>query len=187
MRLSSGRSGFRLIETLVVIGLSAVIGVSLLSSFVMGMKVWRRTASPDFVHRKAILGLEKLSRDLRSVYDYPDIGFTGGTTAVSFANIDKDRIWNVSYFYSSDDKCLYRTRLSLEAGNSTSEPKEEKIICSVEGASFSYSSFNNDTKVFDFLDGWNYALNGIPRAVKAEINLKDDKNVTKIITIPVAQ
>jgi len=181
------RSGFTLIETLVVIGLSAIIGVSLLSSFVMGMKVWKRTASPDFVHRKVILGLEKLSRDLRSVYDYPDIGFNGGSTELSFANIDKDKIWNVSYFYSEEDKCVYRTRVSLEAGNATSEAKQEKIVCAAEGASFGYSSFNNDTKVFDFLDSWNYALNGIPRAVKAEIILKDDRNVTKIITIPVAQ
>ena len=52
LRPTGARRGFTFVEVLVVIALSAVIGTALLSSYMMGMRVWKRTANPDFSRRK---------------------------------------------------------------------------------------------------------------------------------------
>ncbi len=178
------KSGFTMIETMVVICLAAVIGASLFSSFIMGLKVWKRTASPDFVHRKVILGLEKFSRDLRCAYDYPSLGFVGEKYVVGFSNVEKDNIWNVTYDFSTQDGCLHRTRTMAGSYNETAQ---EKIVCEIDEISFSYPIYKNETKTFDFQESWNYASSGLPTAVRVEAILKDGRVFKKFVTIPVAQ
>jgi len=172
---------------MVVIGLSAVIGVSLFSSFIMGLNVWKRTASPDFNHRKLIIGMEKMSKDLRQIRDYPSVGFNADAANMTFVNVDDEKIYNVSYVYSSGDNCLHRLRAQMQAANISGVPKDEKIACGIESASFGYAMYNNATKTFDFMDIWNYSATGIPAAVKTEVTLKNGKTYKKYISIPIAQ
>ena len=185
--------GFTLVEAMVVVALFAVIGVSLVSSFFMGMKVWKRASSPRYAQRKLVLGLERLSTELRRVYNYPLIGFTGEKTAVSFANIVQDTIYNISYNYSSGNKSLYRTNMTMQEINNTNESFESNkttprlIIPGVENFNFTYYGFNITGGDYDYFDSWNYSASGIPLGVKVSISLENGSVIEKIIPIPAAQ
>jgi prepilin-type N-terminal cleavage/methylation domain-containing protein len=181
------KKAFTLVETLIVVALFAVIGVSLLSSFVMGLKVWKLATSPNYSYRKAIIGLEKLSTELRQTVNYPAIGFWGTSDHCEFANIARDRIYNITYNYSSENNTFYRSALSLEESAGTESPvSPRKLIPEVKNFSFSFYGYDITTGNATFLDSWNYTKSGIPLAVKVAFVLEDGKEFEKVITIPIS-
>lgn len=177
---SKNAGGFTFVETLVVVALAGVIGASLASSFMMGMRVWKRAAGPDLSRRKAILAIEKLSQDARSAFDYPAIGFFGQRDVLTLANIDQDRIWNITYAYAADDRAFYKTRTAL--GENGTKPQQ--LIPEVKDLSFSYYGYNNVTQAFEFQPAWNYTASGIPLAVRVEAVLENGYVFNKTISIP---
>lgn len=164
-----------------VVALASVIGASILSSFMMGMRVWKRAAGPDLSRRKALLALEKLSRDARNTFDYPPIGFYGEKGVLTLTNIAKDRIWNITYAYSPGDHAFYQTSSAL-GSNETAKPQQ--IIPEVRDLFFSYYGYNNATQTFEFQPVWNYTASGIPLAVRVEVVLENGHVFNKTISIP---
>ena len=181
-------TGFTLVETLIVVALFAVIGVSLLQSFVMGLKVWKAATSPNYSYRKAVIGLERLSSELRQIVNYPTIGFWGERDTCTFANIARDKVYNITYNYSGEDNVFYRTAVSLQelAGQSPASPRR-KIIPGVKNFSFSFYGYDNTTGNATFLDSWNYTKSSIPLAVKVACTVEDGREFEKVITIPISQ
>ncbi len=183
-----GKNGFTLVETLIVVALFAVIGVSLLQSFVMGLKVWKAATSPNYSYRKAVIGLERLSTELRQIVNHPTIGFWGARDSCTFANIARDKVYNITYNYSSEDNTFYRTAVSLQelAGTEPASPRR-KIIPGVKNFSFSFYGYDTTTSNATFLDSWNYTTSGIPAAVKVACTVEDGREFEKVITIPISQ
>lgn len=176
-----GARGFTFVETLVVVALASVIGASILSSFMMGMRVWKRAAGPDLSRRKAVLALERLSRDARNAFDYPPIGFFGEEGVLTLANIAQDRVWNITYAYVAADRAFTRTASAL-GSNETVKP--QKIIPEVKDLVFSYYGYNNATQAFEFQPAWNYTASGIPLAVRVDVILESGNVFNKTISIP---
>jgi len=191
------KNGFTLVETLVVVALFAVIGTCLLSSFLTGLKIWKTTASPNYSWRKAIIGLERLSIELRQTVNvafsrghpnYEPVAFWGDLGHCGFVNIVRDRIYNISYDYSAKEGTLYRSAVSAQeaAGLEPLSPRR-KIIPGVKNFSFGFYGIDNTTGDAAFLDSWNYTKSIIPSAVKVAFTQEDGKQFEKVITIPIAQ
>lgn len=185
---NAASGGFTLVETLVVVAIFAVIGVSLSSSFSMGMRVWKRSASENIMYKKAILNLERISRELRASVDYPQIGFFGESDHFAFAALLGDKISNVSYAHTISDKSVSRLAADLSP---VPEPENQaaarKIIQGVENVSFSYYHFDANSSKYVFSDSWNYTQNGIPLAVKVALSMENGEIFDRVIFIPVAR
>lgn len=187
-RLILSHRGFTFIEVMIVLALFAVISTSLFSSFIMGMKVWKRAAAFSLSQRKALLGLERLSTELRRAYNYPSIGFFGQKGGIEFANIWQDKILDISYNYSSQEMSvsrLSRSRQEILGLEEESQPRQ--VIPNVKEFNLGFYGYDNISGNFTFLDSWNYTVSGIPTAVKVSLTLEDGKALEKIITIPIAQ
>lgn len=182
------KRGFTLIEALVVVALFAVIGVSLFSSFYMGLKIWKRASSPRRNYYKALIGLERLSADLRRSTSYPGIGFFGNRTTCSFANIVSDKILNVTYEFDEASGVLARSHMSRKQMLDFEEPpKPQAVIARLKNFSFGFYGFNVTSGNFTFLDSWNStAGSGLPKFVKVTVTLEDERELEKYITIPQA-
>lgn len=181
-------SGFTFVEIMIVLALFAIISTSLFSSFIMGMKVWKRAAAFSLSQRKALLGLERLSTELRRAYNYPSIGFFGQKDRIEFANIWQDKIFNISYVYSSSEMSVSRlSRSRQQALGMEEESQSRQIIPNVKEFNLGFYGYDNASGNFTFLDSWNYTVSGIPAAVTVSLTLEDGKTFEKIITIPIAQ
>lgn len=171
-----------------MVGIFSIVSVSLFSSFSMGLKVWKRAATLNYSQRKAILGLERLSMELRRTFHYKAIGFWGEKDRLEFASIFQDKIFNISYEYSPLEMCINRSALSLQQMlGQEKEAPARRVMGDVKNMSFSFYGFNAETGNFTFLDNWNYTKSGMPSAVKVSLTLEDGKGFEKIIVIPIAQ
>ena len=181
------KSGFTFVEAMIVIALFAIIGVSLFSSLSLGLKVWKRATQLNLVERKAILGLERLSTELRRTYNYPSIGFWGEKDHMEFVGIYRDEILNISYQYAPQEKCVYRSGLSMQRSGLTEGSPLRRVFLEVKNFTLSFYGFDTEAGTFTFFDSWNYTKSGIPLAVKVSLTLEDGKGFEKIVAIPIAQ
>ncbi len=182
--------GFSFIEAMIVIALFAVIGASLVSSFSLGFKVWKRSASLSLDQRKAVIELERLSTDLKRFYPYyVQGGFFGTNSSVEVVNIMRDRIFNITYAYSTDEKCVYRSAISRqEAFGWESASPRRKMVEGVQNFTLSFYGYDPGTGTFGFFDSWSSATNfGAPLAVNVSLVLQNGKEFGKVITIPITQ
>ena len=173
---------------MIVLALFGIIGVSLFSSFTMGLKIWKRATSANVAERKAVIGLERLSTEIRRAAGYPSIGLFGEAAHLDFANIIGDKIYGISYAYAAADKCLYRTATARQPPASETEPVvSRKIMVGVKDMAFSFFRYNNTSGGVNFVDTWNYTASGMPSAVKVFLVLEDGKEFEKVIEVPIAQ
>ncbi len=182
------RNGFTLIETLVVVAIFSVVGVSLASSFSMGLRVWKRAAGINVANRKIAIQLERLGQELRQTISYPQIGFWGEEGRVSFAALIRGKLTNVSYYLDPQEKAIYRYSESLQQTLGLENyTLGRAIIPGVEKVSFLYKYFNATSEEYVYLDSWNYSLYGIPLSVTAKIILENGDQFRKVVQIPIAR
>ena len=180
--------GFTFVETMIVLALFAIIGASLFSSMAMGLKIWKRAGTSNFSHRKATLSLERLSAELRQTANYSSIGFYGEKNHLEFPNIVRDKIFNISYTYSPEKKCVVRGSIPKSPAEQTEAKNTTRtVMVDVKDFVLGFYGPSNETGNFTFLDSWNSTKSGIPSAVKVSLTLEDGKGFEKVITIPIAQ
>ena len=187
MTVSDKKKGFTLVEALVVAALVGLLGVTILASFTTGMNVWKRAAGLTYAHRQAIVGLERLSLELRRVLNYPPVGFSGTENGCYFANAAADGVRNISYRYVQASESLVRStqRMTREESDPFEGVSERHVIKNIENVTFGYFGSGADPGIFDFQPQWNVGL-GLPRAVRVSFNLKGGQKFEKIILVPTA-
>lgn len=183
------KKGFTFVETMVVLALFGILGVSLFSSFSMGMKVWKKATSANRAERKAVLALERFASELRRAINYTPIGFFGERSHVEFASMFGDKIYNISYDLLSENKTFMRSAMSrqemLELEENTSAWR--LAIPEVKDLNISYYGADNQTGNYTFLERWNYTASGMPMAVRVSVLLENNASFEKIVEIPIAQ
>jgi len=187
------KKGFTLVEVLVVTVIFSIIGVGIMTSFVSGVKIWRRSQDLFRVYGDLILTLEKVSRELRHSVNIPDIGFEAvSSNEFSFPALVGSSCMKVTYRFDPQEKTLLRGQVRLkdiiaekekeEYEKEKDEYREGKII-DLEELNINYFYFNKDDKSLCWQDSWKKE-DGILRLVK--LNGKyNGKEFTKIILIPI--
>ena len=180
------KKGFTLVEVLVVAVLFGLLGITLVMSFSTGMNLWKRAAGLTYAHRQAIVGLERLSLDLRRALDYPPVGFFGTEDQCHFANVMGDGVRNISYRYVETERWLLRSSRNLSAEESEDGEEDEGrvVIGKIENFTLAYFGLNQETGKFEFMAAWNSSLQGMPRAVRVSFDAQGGQEFDKIIPIP---
>lgn len=177
------RKGFTFVEMMVVLALFGILGVSLFSSFSMGLKVWKRSASLNLVPRKALLGLERFSIDMRRAANYSLIGLVGSSKEVMFANIANGDVRNISYVFSPDDGGLLKVQQSARGILDGEDVQQRRLFTGAKNVSFSYFGWDNQTGNYTFTDEWESASAGLPFAVRIAIELDEGVAFEKVVRL----
>jgi len=182
-RAAAGARGFTFVEVLVVVALFSIISVSLFSSFSMGLKVWKMASRPNFAYRKAVLNLERLGRELRQARGYLNTTFQGNDRELTFISVTHEKVFNMTYRFKSEG--LWRQAGAVGSGWSDAG-EEREMVPDIDRLEFTYYGFDPASKSFVFFDNWDGATQGLPRAVRVVMDLKDETHLEKIMHVPVA-
>lgn len=171
-------------ELMVVVALFGIVGTVLVSSFAMGLRVWKKAASFNFNSRGALLSMERWTMETRRIFQYQPIGLFGNEDHVEFANILNDKILNVSYDFINDENVVRRTassRQSLLDGDA--DGVSRTAISGVENFSMAYYGWDGQLQDYTFFNAWNSSQSGWPIAVKFHVDLRDGETFEKIIPL----
>jgi len=86
IRLRGIAPGFTLIEILLAVALTAMIGIAVYRALASGIMVWQYSSRVDNQSDAAIF-LEQLTADLKNAFVFSKIKFTGGEHRMAFATI----------------------------------------------------------------------------------------------------
>lgn len=180
------KRGFTLVEVLVVTVIFSIISVGIMTNFVSGIKIWKRSQDLFRVYGDLILTLEKVSRELRRSVNIPEIGFEAVSgNEFSFPALVGNSCMKVTYRFDPEEKTFLRGQVSSKdiiAEKEKEGYKEEKII-DLDELNINYFYYNKDDKSLGWQDSWKKE-DGILRLVK--LNGKyNGKEFSKIILIPI--
>lgn len=191
--LKSSRRGFTLVEVMIVAALFSVVGVALFASFGAGLKVWRSASNPDFSRRKALLGIERFSKDLRRAVDYPGLvaqglmSFKGDASSCSFFERHDGKLYNVLYSYYDGDGTVTRTSAALSSATQIMDPGVPRVVMTrVKDFALLYLGRLQLTGEKEPLDAWNSTDFGIPQVVKISLELENGERYERMVTLPIA-
>jgi len=183
--LPKKRSGFTLIETLIVMSIFSLVFVVLFSGFSSGMRVWRAFSKGGIAtNRQMWLGLEKVSRDIRSSFACEGIEFEGDEDSFSFPSARDYEVSRVEYFYKKGRKTLYCTRTTYADLLEERESDVRKEVFTADKLEFSYLYYDPIKEAFYWTTEW-ILEDESPKAVRLKLK-SDGKEIEKTIFIPTA-
>jgi hypothetical protein len=191
--LSDRERSFTLIELLITVSITAMIGLVVFSAFAAGFKIFAKVKDYNNLQTDVLLTLQKLENDLRNTFDFTGIGFSGDRKKIAFAGwVNRNSsLGRIAYQFNIGSagtfiktEQLYSTALlENQAGGAVS-----KVLAAVKDVDFSYYYLDPDTHKYDFKYSWS-AAEGIPRVVKIRIiyqNENQDLQLEKSVFIPVS-
>ena len=183
------RTGFTLVELLVVTTVFAILAGGMASTFLSGMRLWSRAQRQDAAQTDTLLALEVMAKELRQSAVLPSARLTGTSRDVSFPAALDDALVKVTYRYDADTKSVRRTQVDLrEVLEGTLEPTaQEKALCSrVDSLLIEFGVFDKEKPEagYEWKDSWD-EKDGIPSAIRLTVTIAHEA-VTKTVFLPIA-
>ncbi len=189
--------GFTFIETLVVVSIFAILATAVFSVFGAGLKIYGKVKIHTGSQADILLSMEKFQKDLRNIFCFSGIDFTGEAASLSFAGLirfadgkgnQKLSVGRITYYFDEETGALIRKEESYPEAASQEEGGAQRALASIEGLKFRYYHFESETREYIWRDSWE-AASGLPRGVKIEITFSGgDKEVVldKTVFIPIS-
>ncbi len=176
--------GFTLIELLVAITLFSIIMVSLSITLASGLKAWKMTNTFNTSERKALLGLEKIARNVRETLVYDPVGFEGTTQGFSFCRVEYGAgVVKTDYYVNGDALEERDEDLFSFFSEEDVDIENKKVLDGFSSFSVRYLQHNEEEDTYAWTDSW-AAEAGVPRALKIQIVMNNDASFEKTIFIP---
>jgi prepilin-type N-terminal cleavage/methylation domain-containing protein len=159
--------GFTLIELLLVVVMLGMIGLTIVSTFAGGLKIFDRMERYTATKADVLLSLEKMERDLRSAFPFKGIPFIGEAKKVTFPAILRtasekgpieESVGSVSYYRddSRKERGLSREekKYALAANKESTERGDVMMLAAIEDIDFQYFTYDPETTTYNWAEGW---------------------------------
>ncbi len=191
--------GFTLIELLIVIAIFGIISVSIMSVFSKGLDIYNRVKDYGRQQIEAVLFFERIERDIRGMFYFSNIGFSGDDKNMSFPGLvrmgktENVRVTVGRIFYYFDEKTGYLIKAEQTYPFAVSKVNTvtRKIkLLRAEQLAFKYLCYNkqiNSEEKYEWKDEWD-SKDGMPKAVMITIRFNSAGREyvwSKIVLIPV--
>ncbi len=169
----SSRSGFSLLELLLVMALLPIVFYTVFSNFSVGMRVWQAVNVQTPVEDLAIF-YQKARADLENTFSIQTIPFEGEKDSVSFPStvqtipaLGGDRgIGRVRLFYDSNAKGIAREVWDYSEVYRESEGKKSLLLQNVSSLEFSYLVQDATSQEYEWVSSWTPEPDKLPIAVR---------------------
>ncbi len=199
-----GKKAFTLVEILVSVGIVSLVAVALYSLFANGVNAWRRGSENKVYERNIRLTSEKLTKELRNVFEFSMIPFEGTEDLVMFPALmpavlddeediarDYYQVGRIAYFFDKSKDALSKEVKPFSEVLDEEEIGESKILIQdVSELKISYCYLDNASGTYKWKDDWKTEdQDSIPQALNIEITFKgpagEKGTFSKVIFIPV--
>jgi len=189
--------GFTLIELLIAVSIFGIIAVSIMSVFSRGLDIYNRVRAYGNQQVDAVLFFEHIERDIRSIFYFSSIGFSGSNNSLSFPGLvrmgsgekSKVSVGRIYYYFDETTGYLVKAEQTYPLAVSKEEDTvtKRRRLFHVKQMLFKYLYINSEGE-YEWKDKWD-SKDGIPKAVMVTIEFNSagrDYIWSKIILIPVA-
>ena len=199
-----GKKAFTLVEILVSVGIVSLVAVALYSFFANGVNAWRRGSENKVYERNIRLTSEKLTKELRNVFEFSMIPFEGTEDLVMFAALipavlddeediaqDYSQVGRITYFFDKSKDALSKEVKPFSETLDEEEIGESKILIQdVSELKISYCYLDSASGTYKWKDDWKTEdQDSIPQALNIEITFKSPAGkkgaFNKVIFIPI--
>ncbi len=196
------RRGFTFIELLIVTALVAVVGITLYSTILNGVKIWERMDTAASAEDANIL-FEKVSRELRNTFKFTNIAFYGKRDEMAFAIISqpdpsnggRQEIGRVRYSFDRSRNVMLRAYQNYSQVSEEKEGSPMEVMEGVRSVEFSYYAYDLKEKEYLWVEQWEAMGKTLgleeddmlPVAVRMKIGILSDTGpevLTRTVSIP---
>lgn len=183
------QNAFTLIETIIAMGLLAVIAISVYSSFRGGFLAYHRIEAGLGSNHEFNMFARELTQELRNSFEYAPFPFQGKSDLIRFPSrlwrYDKNNFdeafYEVSYRFRNGK--LERTEKKLRRSFSESESQPEELF-TLESCRFQYAYEKNNA--IEWQNEWDETpYLGLPRGIRLIMKIRNQnrKEVERTIDI----
>lgn len=192
LHLPKNKTGLTMLELLVVTAIVSVVSLAAYSVLSNGLKVWKR-ANTVLALEDLALFFDRFSRDVRNTIRFDSIGFLGEANRIEFASLVKGRglegrcVGKIIYQYSPRERLLRRAQADFSQIYDTEEEFTGQGLKGIASLKFSYYLYDKQKKDFFWSENW--LSEGLPLAVRVELEFVDNAgnaSFTRTVSIPVS-
>jgi hypothetical protein len=180
--------GFTLLELVISSCLITLLSLAVFSAFARGLDVWKKVRTLDRREDSIRLELGKYARELRNVFDFTNVSFTGAADSISFATWIRSRkeradpveqLGRVTYLFDPGKRTLLRKREGYGDLFHPDRTGFEEWIRGVDNAVFSYYAPNPGLKKYEWKETWKEKSR--PAGVRLTLTVKDHETSRHIV------
>lgn len=183
---------FTLIELVIVTAMLSVISLALYSTFSNGIKIWQKV-NQNIPTEDVDIFFEKFTSDLRNSLKMTGISFVGEEDKVEFATLvnsqklQKTTVGEIKYRFNYGKGEIVRQKMDYSDIYNGEGGLGETLLQNVKSVKFQYYIYDTEKQRYLWQDEW--VKQGLPLAVRVEVELKNDGQTSKFIktvNIPVS-
>ena len=182
------RSGFTLVELLVVTAILGVAVAAVAATLAGGIRAWDTARTFSAVELRSLAGLRIFQKDLMNAFPFYAVNFAGSPDRMSFASLvnvasgmDQPgrRIGTVTYGFDPGRAALIRRQQPFPgAGPATEQPEE--IVGGLQHARFFYAAADSQAEQ-EWQENWTDATN-YPAGIRIELVFGEQDEDTVVLT-----
>ena len=166
----STKSGFSLVELLLVMTLLPILFFAVYTNFSTGLKLWTRVITAVPQEDLNIFHL-KMRRDLESMARFSPIGFEGTAEEISFAS-DTDGIGRTRFFYDADKKIVVREMQTISQVYQEAQGTSSVLLQNVRSFEIAYLSVDPLQGGYAWRENWKPEAGSLPAAVRLSYSVE---------------
>ncbi|MFH0738722.1 MAG: prepilin-type N-terminal cleavage/methylation domain-containing protein [Candidatus Omnitrophota bacterium] len=184
------KSGFTLIEMLIVAAMVSIVSLAMYATLNNGLEIWQKVNNQIPESELGLL-FDRLTFDLKNTLRFEGIKFNGERNKFSFATlinfpfVKRMTVGEASYIYEEGQGILSRAQKDFSQVYSKEDNPASDTLSNIKSLKFSYYFYDEQTKEYLWLEDW--SKKGLPLAVRLELefdNGKDTSKFTKTVSIP---
>ncbi|MEI9476840.1 MAG: type II secretion system protein [Deltaproteobacteria bacterium] len=159
--------GFTLLEMMMVAVMLGIVGLTIVTTFAGGLKIFHRMESYTAAKADVLLAMETIERDLRNTFSYKGIDFIGDAKRMAFPAILKTSsskgpaggsLGSVSYFRDdgSNARALSRQEKTYAQAvkKESSEHGDTTALVPIEDIDLQYFSYDPEAETYSWGSVW---------------------------------
>jgi prepilin-type N-terminal cleavage/methylation domain-containing protein len=190
--ISLKKSGFTLVELLIVSMIVVIIALAISYTLGSGVKVWQKI-NQELVEEDVSIFFDKFTVDLHNSLQYAGIKFVGDEQELELATLVNSQRFlgrlpgKIAYVYKSGSDTLSREPRDYSAVYNDEEGLVMPVLKNIQSLRFSYYFFDTQSKDYRWQEEW--GKDDLPQAVRVELEIRDGERIkkfTRTVTIPVS-
>lgn len=165
----NANNGFTLIEVLMAAAIMGIIGLTILTTFAGGFRVYERLQAYGGEQADALLVLEEIEQNIHNAFPHSSLTFEGNSRSIAIPNVfevietvgEEDKVvtspGRIVYLFDDGAKELKRGQQNYAQATADSPSGDDQLELAayMDDIQFSYGTYNTEEDTYSWNDAYN--------------------------------